>query len=817
MPTHNIIDFKTGWQTSKQSFIVDNDAFPVLDNVIVYHGRLVKPSGYNKLGITSIESSGTITLDTSLDPVEFNLADTLLLNAPISHARIIAPSSVNLTVNSTNYTDENGVFTDGTDTFGTINYATGACTLPASRASASVNASLSYYPMLPAVGFHEYSDSFSLVFDTFHAYTVLPRLGISQNFARTSSYLGSNNLLSFTGGSSDLFSFAQTGSYLFCTNGIAGNSTYAGITAVAKGASTVLTVSAETASRFSEDDTVFLCAFSGITELNGLTGNVTATSSNSITLDIDSSSFTDYISGGNIQLLNNSATGDGIKLFFETGFVNFSPPLDSSNTPSYLLGCDHMLFHNNRLICFGTTEGKAGESGTYNPLRIRYSQTNNFLHLRGSLFGQTSSSAGLQAWFEDISTSIGIAGFLDLSEGGRIVYAQILRGYIICGLESGFTRIQSVSSPFALAPFVPFYYRSTLGTSSKNSAVHADDFIVSIGSKGIIGTTFNATRRLDINIINQFERVDYSSRNEHRTTSIRDTKSEIIYINYVDDASGNSFPTKCFAYNYNNNTFASIDQKFTYQGTMTTNTLLSWADISNMTWGELNGIWSQFSDNSFTRSTVGCTSQGAVLFRSDVGNTAFYIPVESFTVNQGDRTTTINSRNHSMVVGDYIRFTELDFEGDNIVRVSSIDNNSFTVDRICTNDVYSGIAFGEFLPKISIRTKAFNSWEEGYRIMLNSASILLSSNENMQVSVDVLSDQGDRSSIDTSVSPSSKGSAFNPNSTRWIRSTYANQEGDSIQLQISFNDEQMRSDITHSSPFELHSIMLDLEDGGFIS
>ena len=819
MSQHNIIDFKTGWQTSKEDFVVENDAFPVLENAIVDHGRVVKIAGYNKLGTTTIALNDTITVDTSTDPVSFNLFNTVLQNVPSEQSKLIVSGSVTLTINSVNYTDVDGVFVSGSTSIGSINYSTGVCTLPQANAASSIDVSLSYYPMLPLVGFYEYSDSFSLAFDILHSYRVLPRAGVPQSFPRLSSYLGSNaDVLSFSGSSSNLFSFAQANNYLFCTNGVSGNHSFAGITGVTRGSTTVLNVSAATASSFATNDVVFLCAFEGITELNGLTSVVSGTTSSTITLSLDSSSFTDYSSGGNIQLLSNSATGDGIKLFYETGYFNFSPPLDSSTSPSYLLGCDHMLFYNNRLMCFGTTEGRAESGGTYYPLRIRFSQVNNWLHFRTPFVGQTASSDGLTAWFEDVSTASGNAGFLDLSQGGRIVYAEVLRSYIICGLESGFTRLQPVTGRLlSVAPFVPFYYRSVLGSTAKTSAVHMDDFILSIGSKGIIGTTFNATKRLDTNIIDQFERVNYEGRSEFKTTSSRDTKREIVYINYVDDETNSQFPAKCFAYNYNNNTFAFLDQKFTTQGTITISTLPSWNDISSIRWDDLDGTWSQFLDDSFVRSTVGGTSQGVVLIRSEVESSAFSVLVESFTVDASNGTTTINSRNNSMLVGDYIRFSDLEFEEDNIVRVVDAGNDSFVVDRVCINATYSGTALGEFLPRVNIKTKAFNLWDQGQRIMLNSSAVLLDSDENLQLSLNVLSDQEDISSVNTNVSPVSKGSAFNPNQIRWIRSTYSNQEGDSVQLQITFNDEQMRRNITHDSRFKIHSIMLDLEQGGFLS
>ena len=77
------------------------------------------------------------------------------------------------------------------------------------------------------------------------------------------------------------------------------------ITAITKAASAVVTVGAHT---FVAGDVVAFSGVSGMTEINGLTGTVTAIGATSITVNINSSAFTAYTSGGTAALLAGTIT-----------------------------------------------------------------------------------------------------------------------------------------------------------------------------------------------------------------------------------------------------------------------------------------------------------------------------------------------------------------------------------------------------------------------------------------------------------------------------------------------------------------------------
>lgn len=79
----------------------------------------------------------------------------------------------------------------------------------------------------------------------------------------------------------------------------------AAITAITKAASAVATVGTHT---FVYGDIVLFSGVVGMTEINGLTGAVTATDATTITVNINSTAFSTYVSGGTAALLNGGLT-----------------------------------------------------------------------------------------------------------------------------------------------------------------------------------------------------------------------------------------------------------------------------------------------------------------------------------------------------------------------------------------------------------------------------------------------------------------------------------------------------------------------------
>lgn len=80
------------------------------------------------------------------------------------------------------------------------------------------------------------------------------------------------------------------------------------ITAITQAASAVVTVGSHT---FAVNDTVHFSGVVGMTQINGLRGTITATAGTTITVNINSSAFSAYTSGGTVN--TNPQTGEVVK------------------------------------------------------------------------------------------------------------------------------------------------------------------------------------------------------------------------------------------------------------------------------------------------------------------------------------------------------------------------------------------------------------------------------------------------------------------------------------------------------------------------
>ena len=811
MASFLIDNFQTGWQTDKSQFSVENDAFPVLRNAVVDHGRVAKTVGYVRIGATAIEVTGsiafTLDVDTSLYTADLT---SLLTSIPSSHAKLIARNSITITFpDDSMRMDINGDFSNG----GSVNYATGICsfdsTLNPNLTTASVT--FSYHPMLPTTGIARISDTKYLVFDVDHAYNVNTMVTTGQNLMRDSSYLSSGSLCTFTGLSHNLFSFATVNNRLFCTNGVSGRNVLS-ISNITSATNAVVTIFAGT---LKVDDLIFFNEVQGMTEINGYTAKVTAVNNLQVTTDLDTSSFSAYSTGGILQVLTENGSGTGIKYYYQNGFVNFAPPLDGSATPNYLWGCRTLIYYNNTLVCFGTYEGTASGDIQFYPLRVRYSSSAQVFYATHTDLGSSVGNLAAESWREDVITLTlggGNGGFLDLQTGDsrEIRFAQILENYIVVGLDRGMVRLQFASG---IISFVPFFYDSILGSFSPQIAVHVDKAVISVGGRGIIATDTKSISRIDNNIIEEIENIEFTSIAASQSCGSRDIKREFVYLSYVENMG--SFPTKSFVFNYNNNSFALLDEKLTCQAQYRARSLATWGSISTSRWGEINGRWIQFTDSTFISATAIGNSQGNFLIRQESDEYDYSVLIESIVPNDELNSAVVNARNHSMMVGDFLAIPEA---FDQAVCVTSTSTNSFTVDGLPSSN-YTGLSGGIFLPQVSIRTKAFRPfWNEAKRTNLISTSLLLESNPSLAFSLNIYSDQDfDNVASSSTLLPESKGSQENLNPVRWVKSIYTNYEADSIQLEITFSEEQIRNTPLGFFNFVLHGILMDLEEGGDLS
>jgi hypothetical protein len=192
-----INDFKVGLKRDQEEFLLMNDAFPTMQNMYNWRGRLKRRQGFDKLGTSGrlrreITAAVTGTIDmSSSTTATYNIITALGVAATEPNASIelgsltniqvtIQGSVANATLDITTDTEVFTVTAAGTPNISaaTLDYSNGTIAITHSvndLAAANVTLTLAYYPALPVMGISQQNlplinSEQTVAFDTKYAY-----------------------------------------------------------------------------------------------------------------------------------------------------------------------------------------------------------------------------------------------------------------------------------------------------------------------------------------------------------------------------------------------------------------------------------------------------------------------------------------------------------------------------------------------------------------------------------------------------------------------------------------------------------------------
>jgi len=223
--TFAIVDLKDGERRDKAPFLLDNDAFPVLENAYLFRGRIQRRSAFATIGtnrgrlrwlIGTTNGAGGFWPSALTDGAVNNLPGAVL------------QFEVENGVSSEFFTDQNAALPDPVIMLSTL---TGVGTLnrtaPANItiAGSIPNANVWYYPGLPVMGLRvletvDINDEKLIAFDTRYSY--LFDIG-SSDFIAENQYFGTNVVFVWTGSDSDFFYTSNYRGAFWATNNVPGN------------------------------------------------------------------------------------------------------------------------------------------------------------------------------------------------------------------------------------------------------------------------------------------------------------------------------------------------------------------------------------------------------------------------------------------------------------------------------------------------------------------------------------------------------------------------------------------------------------------
>lgn len=847
-----ISSISQGMVTYQKPFLIDNVAFPTIENALCWRKQLIKKPGSFQLGRLQrqIGTTGSPPFNILPIPIQPGVSQFIIGSVVLSDSTITAGGDpVTLTSSDPTYS-------------GTLNRATGLLTLVTPVIPATP---IYYVPGLPVMGIEEFeSDKLAttqidfpqnVYFDTVYSYVFNGLIFTDNSFYKTTG-------LPVTWSGQDYQQFDSTNYYraMWVTNNNPG-AQFVAITNIAPGATTTFTVTAfnpvlANGTTFQ----VYLSEFGGASAalVNGLSFTATVTGPTTFTIPI----LTAALTGGAIQYLTANSPngfGDGIRWYDgqgpgALGFVNFSPPLDNLNTAAttYLVGCRIIIPFGNRLLAIGTFEATSTQIlgstntnflGTYYGNRIRYCEVTSTPFYSNPV-PSTLPLPNVEplAWVSNIQ---GYGGFIDLDTTERIISAAITQGSLILGLESEQRKLSNTgieTDPFTIQLINPDY-----GTAGTHSTIPMDKGILTVGEYGFLTTSSFDAERFDLPIIQQVFQINPSSNGYERISGGRDFANEVVYFSYPSifdptDANSSIFPDTTLVFNYRENSFSIWYESVTTYG-LVKEQQKTWSALTTFTWAQWDLPWNAPATVS-TYPFVGFgTPQGFVMLKWYYDSTNDpSIAIQAISTLNPDGTYSITSVNHNLFSGAYVGFFSASGAspsfigyvahlGDgNNANPQSIFSVNFdaTVTPAMIATINPGTWEVSIVDQPYIQTKQFQfAWSDAKKTRIGAQKYFMDTTDFGEFTVEILGSQSPTPLNTNTVAnpqPSVISNAIvrtRPDDSLGINGSQSQQSqiwhrlassciGDTVQLQISFSDPQMRSVNIGTSPWKMQALILDL-------
>jgi hypothetical protein len=535
---------------------------------------------------------------------------------------------------------------------------------------------------------------------------------------------------------------------------------------------------------------------------------------------------TNFENPGNTRLfwaVNFDGTNntDPIRYYDGTDWTSFAPNLNASGSRT-LSDASIILPYKERLMGFLTREIDTAVPTIY-PQRIRWSELGNILDTTNG-------------WRDDIQ---GRGGFLDIPTAEKIVAVGFIRERVIIECERSTWELVYTGNEND-----PFYVRkinTESGAESKFSVVQFDDSVMTVGNIGIHSCNGDSVRRFDDIIPSFVFDIHNGNSGIERVYGIRDYYNEIVMWTYPDNVNDPVYPNRMLIYNYRDNNWAMWKDCFTCFGYFQRQTDRTWADLAGTTWAEADFSWVSGQGQSLFRNIVAGNQNGYVVsFFEEQTNV---VPTRYLTgaSKTGDQVT-LTIPNHCFEVGDYISTvnalntnnaafdplgndaTEIAANGQTVQQIADIvDSNNVLVvvgDTSAFPFAYAMLGEVTHYDNFDMRTKFFTPfWKQGSAMQLNHIDFLFDTTAAGEAVYNIYVDDDDITVTNDPDLPGQLGSNVvrtrpddldlngSVKKTIWHRG-YGFADGQTVQIQFTMNDEQMKDRTINQSQFTFYAMLL---------
>lgn len=429
---------------------------------------------------------------------------------------------------------------------------------------------------------------------------------------------------------------------------------------------------------------------------------------------------------------------------------------------------------------------------------------------------QNGDPVAADAWYDNVP---GKGGWIEAPTREAIITAKILKDRLIVYFERSTWEL--VYTGNQVLPFVWQTIDDELGAESTFSSVLMDNAVLGVGETGVHQCDGLRVIRIDDNIPQAVFQIHNDNSGVERVAGIRDYLNELVYWSFPNLEDNPVFPTRMLVYNYKNKSWSFNDDSITAFGYYQNIDDLTWAACS-YTWEEFDRLWRSGLNQSKTKNVIAGNQEGFTFIMDSAKNdNAASLQITNIAV-PGD--ISLHVINHNLKQNDFINIEYV--QGitniDGIFKVKAVtDADNFTVDPDGVPvGTYTGGGVISRVSKIDIRTKEFNFYQDAHRVAINKVDfdVNKSGATSGAIRVNFYSSTSPtdiaQNAIDNAISLGNYTISTFPyalyplenTQNRLIRPVYVQAEGDCLQLQLTWTDDQMYDVNNMRSTFELNSM-----------
>jgi hypothetical protein len=459
---------------------------------------------------------------------------------------------------------------------------------------------------------------------------------------------------------------------------------------------------------------------------------------------------------------------------------------------------------------------------------------NNTQHKNRARFSQNGSPFAVNAWYEpdeeDSAGNRAVGGnFVDASTEEAIVSAEFIKDRLIVYFERSTWELVYTSNE--AYPFTWQKLNTELGSMSTFSTVPFDKVVLTIGQTGVHACNGSNVQRVDTLIPDQvFEIQDVSSQSI-RVFGIRDFFVEMVYWSYPSIGSSPflNYPNQVLVYNYLTGAWGVNDDCITAFGYLNQQVATTWENTT-LIWGANNNAWNSGSGQSNFRQVIAGNQEGFMfIVDPNISLNAPVMQLSNIVVAGAGFNVVI--KDHNFILGDYLSINTVSGTGNipdlngKIFRVNAvIDADTIYIEpNFVVAGTYQGGGTIARVSNVYVLSKQWNPYvNSGSDVYLAKIDFGVTRTQNGKVLVDYFPSASSLSMVtDGTATGTIMGNnvletypydpaiyPFEQVQQRLWHPIYFQSGGESIQIAISMNDEQMRDPLVAYSDFQIEGMVL---------